>query len=122
MQTRWYDPRPDQLSYPADPTFVLLAALMTITLELPEETPRYFAAAATAQWFYREWSETAPKGAHWGLVGNEGLPRPVRDGAVVPFAVQSSMPAGQLHPVTVRGRIWFVKQGNRYRIKETTVQ
>lgn len=120
-EARWYDPRPEEISPPSDPTFVLLAALMTLTLELPEETPRYFADEAMARRFYREWSAQAPKGAYWRLVDDKGLPQSVQDGATVSFAAQASMPGGR-GPVTVRGRIAFVQQGHRYRIQEITAE
>jgi len=115
---RWYGPRPEELSYPSGPTFVLLAAFTSVSLGLAEETPRYFTDRTESELFYRAVSGLAAPGAAWATTVNKGVVWPA-DLEAAPFTVQA--PNGRGGQVTVRGEVSFVKRGKQHLISKIRI-
>jgi hypothetical protein len=110
-QDRWVGPGPEQLSYPTDPTFVLLAAFTSVSMGLPEETPRYFADETQAGCFYQAVQALGvAEGVPWILPESQGVP------AEGPFEVLA--PDGKGGHVTVRGQVSFTQREGRYLIQQ----
>lgn len=115
----WYGPRPEELSYPAEPTFVLLATFTAMSLGLVEETPRYFADPHLGEMLQREWTARIPRDATWHVPAGPGVANPYPgDGVPVPFTAWGGAQAPDSPAVWLQGKVAFVRQGRRYLIQQ----
>lgn len=94
-------------------TFVLLAAFTSVSLNLPRETPRYFADAAVARRFWREVNGKALPESVWSLADNEPISAEADRAAA--FAVRAPEPGGG--QAVLKGEVVFARQNGRWRIR-----
>lgn len=116
-----YGPAVKDLLYPADDWAVLVAALNTLGLRLPEEVPRYFAAHETGEALYREWHKRIPEGMTFYLDQkyHEGL----RNGMFFVWGNTVSPDGKHLkRAVGLEGTVSFTLHGNRKVMSEIEVR